>query len=150
VRIKCAKHRWLISKPAALCQKSQLGTGNSTKTACSIFLTAGKSCCSTVKPRDAARSSSVGKTHIHKPLFEAQANPTLAETYRTIAREGKDGFYKGRIAQAIVDLIQSKGGVMTLEDLAEHTSTPVEPISLKFKDRVVVHEVRMPNLQSTF
>jgi gamma-glutamyltranspeptidase len=39
---------------------------------------------------------------------------------------------------------------MTLEDLAEHTSTPVEPISLQFKDRVVVHEVRMPHSQSTF
>lgn len=59
-------------------------------------------------------------------------NPTLAETFRTISKEGKDGFYKGRIAQEIVKLVESKGGFMTMEDLANHTSTPCEPISVKY------------------
>src|SRR5947207_5005388 len=36
-------------------------------------------------------------------------NPTLAETFRTLAREGQKGFYEGRIGNAIVDLIQSLG-----------------------------------------
>lgn len=32
-----------------------------------------------------------------------------------------------------MELIQSKGGVMTLEDLASHTTTRVEPISIEYK-----------------
>ncbi|KAJ3491061.1 hypothetical protein NLI96_g995 [Meripilus lineatus] len=66
--------------------------------------------------------------------------PNLAKTFRTIAEEGKDGFYKGRIAEAIVELIQSGGGVMSLEDLAKHESTVVEPISYKFNDEVTIYE----------
>jgi len=40
--------------------------------------------------------------------------PTLAKTFRSVAKDGKDGFYRGRIAKAIVDLIRSMGGVMEL------------------------------------
>ncbi|CAG8661023.1 3282_t:CDS:2, partial [Paraglomus brasilianum] len=64
---------------------------------------------------------------------EIMRMPKLARTFRELAEKGKDGFYKGRIAEAIVELIQSKGGVMTLEDLAEHSSTRVEPISIDYK-----------------
>ncbi|CCG82009.1 Gamma-glutamyltranspeptidase [Taphrina deformans PYCC 5710] len=63
---------------------------------------------------------------------EIMKNPTLAETFRTIAREGKDGFYRGRIAEEIVKLVRQRGGLMTLDDLANHTSTPCEPISVKY------------------
>ena len=45
--------------------------------------------------------------------------PNLAKTFRSVAEHGKDGFYKGRVAEAIVELIKSKGGVMELEDLAK-------------------------------
>ncbi|CAG8695821.1 480_t:CDS:2, partial [Scutellospora calospora] len=65
---------------------------------------------------------------------EIMRMPNLAKTFREFAEKGKDGFYKGRIAQAIVEIIQSKGGVMTLEDLASHTSTRVDPISIDYKD----------------
>ncbi|CAG8722296.1 13361_t:CDS:2, partial [Racocetra fulgida] len=41
---------------------------------------------------------------------------------------------KCRIAQAIVETVQSKGGVMSLDDLASHTSTRVDPISINYKD----------------
>ena len=58
--------------------------------------------------------------------------PKLAKTFREIVDKGRDGFYKGYVAQSIVDLIQSKGGLMTLEDLAEHRSTSVEPISILY------------------
>ena len=55
--------------------------------------------------------------------------PNLADTFRLLVDQGKDGFYRGRIAEAIVDLIKSKGGLMELEDLSSHTSTFVEPIT---------------------
>ncbi|KAH9944125.1 gamma-glutamyltranspeptidase [Epithele typhae] len=64
----------------------------------------------------------------------------LAQTFREVAKHGKDGFYKGRIAEAIVKLITSNGGVMTLEDLANHETDFVEPIKYTFNEEVTVYE----------
>lgn len=66
--------------------------------------------------------------------------PCLAETFRRLATEGKDGFYKGRIAAAIVEVIKSKGGVMELDDLATHETTFVEPLKYTYADEVSVYE----------
>ncbi|KAI7849583.1 gamma-glutamyltranspeptidase [Circinella umbellata] len=60
--------------------------------------------------------------------------PKLAETLRVIAAEGKDGFYKGRIADAIVDAVKSRGGLLTHKDLASHESEMVDPISFDYHD----------------
>lgn len=65
---------------------------------------------------------------------EIMRNPTLAHTFRTIAQEGRDGFYKGRIAEEICKLVRARGGLMTLDDLANHTSTPCDPISVTYAD----------------
>lgn len=46
---------------------------------------------------------------------------------------GKQGFYEGRIAKAIVEVIQSNGGVMDLEDLKSHTTKEVKPIVTNYK-----------------
>ncbi|MEQ2215150.1 hypothetical protein XENOCAPTIV_028370, partial [Xenoophorus captivus] len=51
---------------------------------------------------------------------------------RTIKR-GKPAFYQGRVAQAIVDVINQNGGVMTMEDLSSHDSEVVSPISTEYK-----------------
>jgi len=67
--------------------------------------------------------------------------PDLAKTFRSVATEGKDGFYKGRIADSIVQLIDSKNGVMTLEDLKEHHTEFVEPIGYTYKGEVTLWEV---------
>ncbi|KAI0800964.1 gamma-glutamyltranspeptidase [Fomes fomentarius] len=64
----------------------------------------------------------------------------LAKTFREVAAKGKDGFYKGRVAESIVDLIKSKGGVLELEDLAAHKTDLVEPIKYSFNDEVTVYE----------
>eukprot|EP00123_Amoebidium_parasiticum_P018573 comp24246_c0_seq1/m.44859 comp24246_c0_seq1/g.44859 ORF comp24246_c0_seq1/g.44859 comp24246_c0_seq1/m.44859 type:complete len:558 (-) comp24246_c0_seq1:93-1766(-) len=63
---------------------------------------------------------------------EVMRNPELAETFRLLASQRKKGFYEGRVAQAIVSVLQQKGGVMALSDLAQHTSSIVEPISLDY------------------
>lgn len=46
--------------------------------------------------------------------------------------KGKDGFYKGRIAEAIVDVVQEHGGMLSLEDLEQHHSTFDQPISTSY------------------
>jgi gamma-glutamyltranspeptidase / glutathione hydrolase len=57
----------------------------------------------------------------------------LARTLRTLANGGRDAFYRGEIARAIVDYCQKNGGYLTMEDLAEHKSTWVEPISTSYR-----------------
>ena len=56
-------------------------------------------------------------------------NPELAETFRTIGREGIEVFYRGEIAQKIVQAVQQKGGILSSDDLAGYT--PVEEKPLK-------------------
>ena len=49
-------------------------------------------------------------------------NPGLARSLRTIAQDGRDAFYRGPLAEAIVRYSQSVGGLFALSDFAEHTS----------------------------
>lgn len=58
--------------------------------------------------------------------------PELAKTFRELVAKGKDGFYKGRVAEAVVELVKGGGGVMSLEDLASHESTVIEPIKYTY------------------
>ncbi len=59
--------------------------------------------------------------------------PHLARTYRMLAQEGRDAFYKGPIAREITDYIQQCGGVLDLEDMQKHHSDWVEPISTNYR-----------------
>jgi len=66
---------------------------------------------------------------------EIMKNPTLSQTFRTLAKEGKKGFYTGRIAEELVKVVRDLGGHLCLDDLKHHLETgseDVEPISLKF------------------
>jgi gamma-glutamyltranspeptidase len=57
----------------------------------------------------------------------------LARSLTLIAEGGRDAFYKGPIARAIVDLSNSLGGWFTLEDLALHSSEWGEPIQTEYR-----------------
>ncbi|MEK7256062.1 MAG: gamma-glutamyltransferase [Bacteroidota bacterium] len=60
-------------------------------------------------------------------------NPALANTYRQLAKGGRDAYYKGTIARTIADFIKSQGGFLSYEDLASHTSEWVEPASTNYR-----------------
>ncbi len=60
-------------------------------------------------------------------------NPFLANTYEKIAKNGRDGFYKGEIAKTIADFIQAQGGFLTEKDLSSHTSEWIEPVSTNYR-----------------
>ncbi len=64
---------------------------------------------------------------------EVFKNPLLARTYREIATGGRDAFYKGRIAEEIVAYSEKRGGLFSLRDFVEHTSTWVEPIHTSYR-----------------
>ncbi len=55
-------------------------------------------------------------------------NPDLANTLRLVAEQGRDAFYQGPVAQSIVDAVQSDGGLMTMEDLADFKAICTRPV----------------------
>lgn len=66
------------------------------------------------------------------PLYSIIRNPQLADALRLIQAGGREAFYTGPIADAIVAKIQAGGGVMTHADLAEFKSEWVEPITTNY------------------
>jgi gamma-glutamyltranspeptidase / glutathione hydrolase len=60
-------------------------------------------------------------------------NPGLARSLRAVAQQGRDAFYKGPLADAIVRYSQSAGGLFSHQDFAEHTSTFVDPVSTNYR-----------------
>jgi len=60
-------------------------------------------------------------------------NLGLARTLDAVARGGASAFYQGEIAEAIVSVVKEAGGCMTSDDLASHTSTWEEPISVTYR-----------------
>jgi gamma-glutamyltranspeptidase/glutathione hydrolase len=61
------------------------------------------------------------------------ANADLAHTLELLARHGRDGFYRGPVAEALVTAAQQGGGALTLDDLAHYEVRLVEPIGIDFR-----------------
>jgi gamma-glutamyltranspeptidase / glutathione hydrolase len=66
-------------------------------------------------------------------LGEIFTNPRLAKSLETIAKEGRDAFYAGSIARAIVADMKSRNGLLDLRDFADHKSEWAEPISTSYR-----------------
>ena len=59
--------------------------------------------------------------------------PTLANTLRTVAEGGSEGFYNGPIAKAMASFVQEQGGWLAEDDLAAHHSDWDEPIKTDYR-----------------
>jgi len=71
-----------------------------------------------------------GKAPVEGQLFR---NPDLAATYEKIARQGRDGFYNGPIADAMVRYAQRAGLYLRKDDLTNTHSTWVDPVSVDYR-----------------
>ena len=71
-----------------------------------------------------------GRPMQHGEIF---ANPRLARTLEIIARDGRDAFYTGPIARAIVDDIKARGGLLEARDFADHQADWLEPIRTNYR-----------------
>ncbi len=60
-------------------------------------------------------------------------NPGLAETLETLARDGRDAFYKGALAERMDAFFQRTGCYLRKRDLELHTSTWIEPVSTSYR-----------------
>jgi gamma-glutamyltranspeptidase/glutathione hydrolase len=67
-------------------------------------------------------------------------NPDLGKALRMIADGGRDAFYKGPIAQAIVAKSQAQGGLFAMADFDKIHARWVDPISTTFNG-YTVHEM---------
>ncbi|MDC6363253.1 MULTISPECIES: gamma-glutamyltransferase [Flavobacteriaceae] len=64
--------------------------------------------------------------------------PELANTLKKILDNGKNGFYKGEVAQKLAAFVQEKGGYMTEEDLARYEAKWRDPIVFNYKDLRII------------
>lgn len=64
---------------------------------------------------------------------EVFRNPSLARTYREIAEEGSDAFYRGRIAREMVRFSEEQGGLFTERDFTNHASTWEQPVCSRYR-----------------
>ena len=64
---------------------------------------------------------------------EVFRNPDLAGSLRLIAQHGRDGYYKGKTAEAILTISREQGGTMTAADLAEFQPEWVTPIKTSYR-----------------
>ncbi|MSU22312.1 MAG: gamma-glutamyltransferase [Opitutus sp.] len=60
-------------------------------------------------------------------------NEDLARTMEAFARGGRDGFYRGPVAEKIVAASQQGRGVLTLGDFARYEARIVEPMTMDFR-----------------
>jgi gamma-glutamyltranspeptidase/glutathione hydrolase len=60
-------------------------------------------------------------------------NPNLARVYELIAEGGRDEFYRGSIAERIVQFSKKNGGYFSIKDFADHRSTWVDPVSTSYR-----------------
>jgi gamma-glutamyltranspeptidase / glutathione hydrolase len=75
-----------------------------------------------------------GKAPAAGQLFR---NPDLAATLRRIGEHGRDGFYKGATAQAMLKLSREQHGFLAAEDLTEFQPEWVEPVSTTYHEWTV-------------
>ena len=65
-------------------------------------------------------------------------NKMYANTLREIMNKGSDGFYKGKVAEDMIETISKSGGIMTMEDLSEYQSVWRDPVRFKYKEYDII------------
>lgn len=60
-------------------------------------------------------------------------NPDLGNTFRLLAEQGRDAFYRGAIAENIDTWMQENGGYLRYEDFDDHQSEWVEPVTTNYR-----------------
>ncbi|MEL6110359.1 MAG: gamma-glutamyltransferase, partial [Planctomycetota bacterium] len=75
-----------------------------------------------------------------RPYLEGETIrlPDLAKTYRSIAREGTDWFYRGAFAERVGRWMQDNGGCITAEDFANYRIRFREPVRTTYRGFEVV------------
>jgi gamma-glutamyltranspeptidase/glutathione hydrolase len=60
-------------------------------------------------------------------------NPRLAKSYRAIAKDGRDAYYRGPIAREIVAFSEKNGGLFAMRDFEDNEPTWVDPVGTSYR-----------------
>jgi len=89
------------------------------------------------KAKDFASAPNVASTFLDNgqpyKTGDRLTQPQLAVTLESIAKDGTDAFYKGAIAQAIVDASDKGGGLLTMQDFAQYTAPWETPVRCAYR-----------------
>lgn len=80
----------------------------------------------------------LNKENSYYKVGDLYKNENLANTLKLIAKEGKDGFYSGDLAQSIVDTVKKYGGIITLEDLQNYEVQESEPVQGSYRGKAII------------
>jgi gamma-glutamyltranspeptidase/glutathione hydrolase len=101
-----------------------------------------RGCCTQLDPDSINTFYINGVAPVAGTIF---TNPALAHTFRLIQRNGRNVFYKGEIARAIVAKSNALGGTMTLRDLASYKGEWVTPASTSYHGDFTVYGTTAPS-----
>ncbi|MGB7786448.1 MAG: gamma-glutamyltransferase [Salinimicrobium sp.] len=65
-------------------------------------------------------------------------NTALAQTLKRLATNGREEFYGGETGRAIVNYLQEKGGIISIQDLAAYEAKWRKPVNFDYKDLHVI------------
>jgi gamma-glutamyltranspeptidase / glutathione hydrolase len=88
-----------------------------------------RGCCTALDPDSVATWYIDGQPPVAGQTYR---NRDLAKSFRLLQEQGRDVFYKGEIARAIVAKSTALGGTMTLDDLAAYKGQWVEPATTDY------------------
>jgi gamma-glutamyltranspeptidase / glutathione hydrolase len=88
-----------------------------------------RNCCTSLDPDSVAAWYINGEPPVAGQIYRSR---DLAKSFRFLQQQGRDAFYKGEIARAIVAKSTALGGTMTLEDLAGYRGQWVEPAATDY------------------
>jgi gamma-glutamyltranspeptidase/glutathione hydrolase len=66
-------------------------------------------------------------------IGETMRNKDLAKTFATVAEDGPNAFYSGRIAESIVKTVQEHDGFLTTDDLQSHRTLETTAVSTSYR-----------------
>ncbi|RIK80930.1 MAG: gamma-glutamyltransferase [Planctomycetota bacterium] len=69
---------------------------------------------------------------------ELLKQPDLARSYRAIAEQGTDWFYRGPFAEKAAQWMADNGGILTARDFADYAAVPREPLVTKYRGYTIV------------
>lgn len=64
--------------------------------------------------------------------------PGLADLLSLVASDGPEAYYRGPVAEAIVETVRDEGGLLTEDDLAAHAGEFCAPMRAPYRDSVIV------------
>ena len=62
----------------------------------------------------------------------------LAGSLESIAKQGEDGFYRGRVAEALVSEMKRGGGILTHDDLKQYRAIVRDPVRINFRGHEIL------------